>query len=409
MPRHGLIVGGLPWEFAFADGQVLRAKPAGPVAPPVANVAEAVRLALEAPVDFPPLRQALTPDDDVAVVVRPTLNRLPEILAALLNHILSAQVQPERVVLIPAAAPGERTVDLKADLPAPLQSVRVVAHDRADQKGLAYLAGTEGGRAVYLNRHLVDAGQVVVVGQLRFDPLFGYRGGLDEFFPLLSDAATWQEFALHPSDTMPGTRDSGTAAEANEVGWLLGLPFLLQVLEGEGNDVASVLAGTQASLQAKGQRLLDRQRRLVVGRSADLVLATLAGDPARQSLVEVARAFAAASRVVRPGGTIAVLSAAAGEAGPGLAHFRGADTPIAGLRQAKQHHAADFVTLWELASAAQHARLFLHSRLPAEQVEEIFITPLDDATQVQRLIEEADTVLLLPDADRTLASLEGHR
>ncbi len=55
------------------------------------------------------------------------------------------------------------------------------------------------------------------------------------------------------------------------------------------------------------------------------------------------------------------------------------------------------------ASAAARARLYLLSGLPAEVAEEAFATPLEQAPEVQRLLDAADSYLFLADADKTLA------
>jgi hypothetical protein len=63
----------------------------------------------------------------------------------------------------------------------------------------------------------------------------------------------------------------------------------------------------------------------------------------------------------------------------------------------------DAASVWELASAAQFAQLYLLSDWPRETVEEMFMVPLDHAGQLQNLVNSADSCLFLPDAHKTLA------
>src|SRR4029077_21079746 len=81
----------------------------GAVAPAVADVSAAVRDSLDHPVDYPPLRRALTPDDHVAVVVDESLPDLASILSPLLEHLLSAHVTPDAVTLVCAERHPNRT------------------------------------------------------------------------------------------------------------------------------------------------------------------------------------------------------------------------------------------------------------------------------------------------------------
>jgi nickel-dependent lactate racemase len=404
MPRVEVPFGNEVVTLEFADGALLQPRAAAPAAKRLPDVAASVREALEAPTDFPPLRRALTPDDHVAITVPASLHQLPAILKAVIEHVLSAGVRPQNITVLTSTGEEQRQ-QLALELQPEVPGASIVAHRRAEAAEHAYLAGTAAGRAVYLDRHLVDAGQVIVIGKIPYDSLFGYRGGLDELFPTFSNEATWMEFQARPPQNLGGGSGGAAAAEAREIGWLLGLPFLVQVLEGPGDSVTQILAGTADSLGARSHELLDEQERLRVGRYADLVVATITGDAAQQTFADIARAFAVASRVVKAGGAIAVLSRASVEPGPGFAYLSGAEAPVDGLRLARQHHAAELNSIWQLATAAEHARLFLFSDLNKDTAQELFITPLESPEQVQKLSQESAITILLPDAQRCLVKL----
>jgi hypothetical protein len=70
------------------------------------------------------------------------------------------------------------------------------------------------------------------------------------------------------------------------------------------------------------------------------------------------------------------------------------------LRQNTPH---DLAAAWQWANAAQQASIFLLSGLAGETAEELFAAPLDDARQVQRLLSGNGSVVVLPDAHKTLA------
>jgi hypothetical protein len=55
--------------------------------------------------------------------------------------------------------------------------------------------------------------------------------------------------------------------------------------------------------------------------------------------------------------------------------------------------------------AARHASLYLLSDLPGEFVEEMFATPLQQARQVQRLLDAGGSTLILDEADRMLVDV----
>jgi hypothetical protein len=56
--------------------------------------------------------------------------------------------------------------------------------------------------------------------------------------------------------------------------------------------------------------------------------------------------------------------------------------------------------LW--VGAARRARIYLHSGLSEDATEELFAVPLEDATQVQRLLGEGGSCLVLEDAHKVV-------
>jgi nickel-dependent lactate racemase len=370
-------------------------------------VAEATRRAFEVPLEFPPLRKALTPDDHVAIIVREETSQLANLLVPTLEVLRQAGVKDGNVTfLCPPRVPGVSPAPWQSELPPDLQTITVEVHDPAHRDKLAYLASTKSGRRVYLNRSLVDADQLIVVGRFGYDPMLGYAGGLSDLFPALSDEATRGEFAMKLSEAPPGARPRPVWQEIEEISWLLGMPFLLQVVEGFGDGVLHVLAGLASAVTREGQRLLDQQWRVVVDEAPELVVATLSGEPARHSFADLTAAMASAARVVRPGGRIVLLTRVGGELGPCIEYLRQAEDPAQGLALVRQHKLPDATSAWQLATAAQHAQLFLLSNVAQETAEELFVTPLDSPGQVQRLIDDAISCLILPDAHKTMAVLK---
>jgi nickel-dependent lactate racemase len=374
-------------ELEVAESRLL-APPAA--VPALADPAAALKAALESPIDFPPLRQALTPDDHVVVVVDERLAALGRLLPPLLESLEAAGVGPAAVTLLcPPSTAGQPWLE---ELPDAFEDVRLEVHDPAERKKLAYLATTRGGRRLYLNRTLVDADQVVVLSARRYTAT-GSAGAEAALFPALSDAATRAELADRPA-----------AAEMTEAQWLLGQPFLIEVIEGAGDGVAAIVAGA-AGVGDESRRRLARWR-VAVPRPADLVVAALGGDPARHTFADLSAAAACAASVVRPDGRIVLLTQAAPQPGPGGDVLLGAEEPQEAVerlqRQARPEQAAALA--W--ARAACQAHLCLVSGLADDTAEDLFATPLSGAGPVQRLLDAAGSCLLLPDAHRARAVIE---
>ncbi len=386
-------------EFDVRDEAVLAAN-RHPQVQPVADVQSAVREAIENPIDFLPLRRALTPQDRIAVVVDEELPDLGSILTPIIEHITSAQVDPSDISLVcPASNKTQPWLD---DIPDAYQDVRLEMHNPSERNHLAYLATTQRGRRIYVNRTVVDADQIIVLTGRRYDPLFGVAGAETLLFPTLSDAETrtklGRKLSIEPVTETPWP----IRQEAIEVCGLLGMPFFVQVIEGVNPDVLHVVAGLSATTH-EGLRLLDECWRVEVDAHADCVIASIGGDPKQHQLIDVARAFASASRIVKPNGRIFLLSAASPEQDETTRMLSTADEPEDVLTLLHEQKLPNMEAAFLWAHAARQASLYLLSGMPEEVAEELFTTPVHDLGEVQRRLSGDERFVFLPDAHKTMA------
>jgi nickel-dependent lactate racemase len=375
------------------------------VTPPESAVddpAAAVQAALDEPFDYPPLRRALTPDDQVTVVVDEQLPNPGQLLVPVLEHLTEAGIAAEAVtILVPPSTTGQPWVN---DLPDAFQEARVEVHDPANRKSLRYLATTRGGRRLYLNQRIVDADQIVVLAGRHYDPVHGYSGAEGAIFPALSDVETREEVGGHGQLALPEAELWPAAQEATEASWLLGAPFFVQVIEGSGDGVAAVIGGsTEAS--DEGRRQVELRWSHEVAAAADIVVASISGDPARRTFDDLAAAAACAARVVRSGGRIVLLSEIATPPGPEFDRLRGVDDPGEVASELGAAPKLEQLAVARWAGAAAHARLTVLSGLDSETLEELSATPLESPGQVQRLLDAGGTCLFLEDAHKAVAIL----
>ena len=371
--------------------------------PSLSDPAAAVSAALEKPLSFPALRRALTPDDHVAVAVDERLPHLAQLLVPILEHVTGAGVAPHAIALVcPASSSQQAWLE---ELPEAYEDVQVESHDPANRKRLSYVATMRRGRRLYMNRTIVDADQVVVLAAVGYDPLLGYTGSEGFLYPAFGDEETQQAMCEHLTGAIPSAKHWPVRREATEAAWLLGAPFFVQVIEGPGEDLVHVIGGPADSSE-QGQQLQDAQWRIHVAEAAGTVVAALNGDPQRQSFADLARAAACAARVVRTGGRIVLLAQGMPQLAIGAALLRQASDPAQALTLLRQHKPADMAAAFQWAQAAEQARIYLLSGLPDDTVEELFAVPLQHAGQVQRLVNEGGSVLVLNDAHKMLAVVQ---
>jgi nickel-dependent lactate racemase len=326
---------------------------------------------------------------------------LAVVLTQVLEHLRAAQITPAAITLVcPTSSSSQAWVD---DLPDAFQDVRIEIHQGSDRKKLAYLATTRQGRRVYLNRTAVDADQLILVSRRRYDPVVGVRGAETDLYPFLSDDATREEMGTKLSHKPPGKAPWPIRQEAREVAWLLGAPFLVQVIEGSGSEILHVVAGPVESSDA-GQALLDARWRVEVDRAADLALGSIVTGDRPTIFAEIAQAFWTLTRVVKPGGRIALLTDAAPPLDRVVELMRTWEDPVQAQKLLLKEKPADLIAGLQWTSAAETAKLYLLSGIAGEAVEEMFATPLESAGQAQRLLGDGSCALI-PDAHKTLAIL----
>jgi nickel-dependent lactate racemase len=398
--RMDLPVGRATWTIDIPPGKLVPVRPAAIPSVPTAEPRDLVRAALEAPFGFEPMRRAFTPDDRVAIVFDSALPVAAELLAGVLDHLRTAGIEPAAVTVV--TPPGSPTGWID-DLPDEYADVTAETHDPVDERKRAYLATTRSGRRVYLNRTLVEADASVVLTGRGYDPLTGYAGAEAAVFPGLAAAEPGPPPEIEKK--APDPEPTGLRAESFEIAFLLGTPFLVQVIEGADDAVQEVVAGLLDST-AEGVRRQDARWRGTIPERVPAVVAAVSGSPERVTFLDLAKAAACAARVVEKGGRIAVLSDAAPALGEGAALLRGLGGPESATKRLDRLNPTDRAACVLWAWAARRASLFLASGLPDDVVEELFATPMHSPAEVGRLAAAADAVVVIPDAHKAMITVE---
>lgn len=191
-----------------------------------------------------------------------------------------------------------------------------------------------------------------------------------------------------------------------EVAWLLGIQFLVQVVPGPRALVLEVLAGSVAALLDEAPRRCEAAWHHVLANSADLVIAAIGGGPAQQTWDNVARALVMATRAVNENGAIVLVTNLAVRPGSALRRF-GRWTEDEPPPKGRKHDIEpDLVPAQALLAARQRAHIYLLSRLSEGAVEAIGAIAISDPNDVGRLLQRHASCLVLGDAQFATLSLE---
>ena len=386
-------------ELELPDEQFVAAW-RGPAGHARSDSAEIIRAALQAPRDFPPLRQIIVPGDRVTIALDPAISEAGPLLGAISETLREAGVEAGSLtVLLSSGSLGE----LEQSLP---QGASLAVHDPDDRGQMAYLATTKHGRRIYLNRHVTEADMVVPVGRLAFDPILGYSGPWSVLFPGLTDRESMKahrslfrvDSDAHQEKSMRANRD-----ESFEVSWLLGTQLHVGVVPAVRGYI-ELVAGRDNSVCDQGVAWLEQHWTFRTDSRAEIVVAGIGRPGDETSLDALAEGLSTATRLVQHGGKIIVLSRAAGSVGPALGCLLDASDAERGKSRLRGHESdQDFQIASRIAQAVSWADVFLYSGLPCDLVEELSMVPIEKPEQARRLVAQGGSASFVSQADRTRA------
>lgn len=367
---------------------------------PSSRFAEELEEALSTPLEFPPLEQAVIPDDQITLALDLGTPEAASLMAAVWNMFAKRNVQPENVMIVqPPNETGGDYADPRSQLPKSVrEQIGWKIHDPTQKNSCTYLATSSGGERIYLSREVAEADVVISIGQISFDPVLGYRGTNSVMFPGLSDeeashrARGQGHRELSPDDERP------LRQMIDEIGYLLGTQFSIQVTPSAGGGVSRIIAGAMEAVLREGKQQLTNDWLVELEERADLVVAAVDADAGGHGWQQIGSALAAARNLVARDGKIVILSELAEEPGEGLNLLSQCESPGDAIGPLRKMSPADLLPATQLAAAADWAQVYLLSQLPSDQVEDLFMVPLENEKEVQRVLDNAGDCVFLSSA-----------
>jgi len=387
---------------------VLSAECGTPRRRPLDDVAAAAADALGDPLDYPALGQMTTPGDRIVLALGQGVPQVAQIAATVIRTLVDAGVGADGITVLQTAE------DAAHDLgdPSGLLDDRIAArltlatHDSEDRKQLAYLATTDAGEQILLDRSIHDADLVLPIGCVQSPAAPGYYGVHGAVFPAFSDRRTLRRYRSLGSLDERGKLKKGLIRDVEEVAWLLGINFTIQVVPGGNETVLHVLAGQSDAVARRGRELYDDAWSCTVPGQARLVVLGIDGDARRQTWVDFGRALHAAAGLVEDGGSIAVCCELADAPGPALRRLIGAESRDSALRKIRKERPVDALPAAELARALDRGKVYLLSRLEASTVEELEMIHVGSPDELARLARLHDSCILLSNAPHATVAVE---
>jgi nickel-dependent lactate racemase len=370
--------------------------------PTLDDPALAVREALANPRDYPALAAATVPGDHIAVAVDSNVPQLRSILRGVIGAMLDADVPPAMITIVSADGIENRD-ELDRDLAEMgAGGVKFALHDPDDEQALAMVGVNSHGEPLRMNRTLAEADFVLPIG-VGQSPTANGEGGekFASLFPRFSTREAADRMKAQAASESP-KQHKRRSKEIDEAGWLLGVGMTLSVVPAAAGGVAAVIAGDpQAVAQAASEQSRAVWER-PAERQGDLVIATVVGDRREQTWENLARALSAAAPLVEPGGAIALYTELdQSPSGPLNRLLEAVDFGDV-QRELMQDDAVEAHPAMMLARALDFGPVYLRSRLPADVVESLGMTPIEDDNELAHLAAGRAHCVVVEEAQRVI-------
>jgi nickel-dependent lactate racemase len=319
------------------------------------------------------------------------------VIAGLFEEFAKREIDPADVTILQPVSPlAEKPADPRTSLPASAQAVvRWHIHDPLPEDSCTYLATTADGERIYLSKELVDADVTILVGAVEFDPLWGYRGLQSSIYPGLSNIESLKKAHGQPHEELQSDDVRPLRQKADEIAWLLGVHFAVGIVPASEGGGSQVFGGPAESVLKKSQQALNARWRFETTEPPELVLVSVDRDASGHGWHELATALRTAKSIVAKDGKIGVLTELNSPLSEGLQLIRDSRKPRDAMRPLRELSPPDLGTATALAKAVEWANVYLLSNLEPDLVEDMFMVPMANTDEVQRLIGGEDSIAII--------------
>ncbi len=294
-------------------------------AAPLTDEPAAIAAALDNPTAGPALedlaRGCGTAAISVCDITRPAPNRVT--LPPVLERLERAGIARQNITILIATglhrpAPPEEIVSIVGE--RIYKNYRVENHFARQQPDHRDLGRTSRGTPVWIDRRFTDAGLHITLGFIEQHLMAGFSGGRKLIAPGLAYQDTIG--SLHSPMFMRDARaiegsidDNPLHAELLEIAAMARHDFALDVALAPGRRICGVFAGEPRASHAAGIAFVRDKTTASIPKLFDAAITSAAGYPLDLTFYQTVKGITAASHIVRPGGSILVVSACAEGAG----------------------------------------------------------------------------------------------
>lgn len=274
-----------------------------------------IRNALAQPINSSSIQDMVNPKDKVLILVDDYTRVTPAsiIIPYIIEELAKAGITKNSIKFMIALGTHRPMNDeelVKKLGKEIIENYEVLQHKWDDEKEIRNIGTTKNGTEILINRHVLDADFVIGIGQIFPHRIAGFSGGAKIIQPGVCGKVTTGQThwlaAKYDGEEIEGIIDNPVRQELNEIGYKVGLKFIVNVVLDADDNLIAVVAGDPVEAHKAGAQISSSYLCLEMTERPDVVL--IEAYPADIDLWQVGKAIYAAGTCVKEGGVIIVVS-----------------------------------------------------------------------------------------------------
>jgi nickel-dependent lactate racemase len=282
---------------------------------------------------------------------------------------------------------------------------------------LASVGKTSTGLDVWVNRRVKEADFVITTGRVDFHYLAGYSGGRKSILPGVASYETIRNNhkKLVRNGVYIGQTDGNVIAqEMAEAASLLGIDYLLNVVETPGRDIAQIFSGNPEGAFQEAVHYFVAARRVCIPERADCVIVSAGGFPQDKNFYHTHKSVNLAMQALKKKGSIILI----GQCAEGFGNEKFMQLMLEHEIEALLHYPEDKIDVgghraFLTARILKDHGVYVLTDLDPDMVRRISFTPIrsidEGIAAVKSVHGDRLKTLVIPNGKAVLPSLNGRK
>lgn len=327
-----------------------------------------------------------------------------EAIPRILDELRSTGVEDSNITFVTASGmhdPMSRE-DLERKLGKDIVAkYRCISHDGGDWDNLVLMGISPQGTPIWINKYVAEADYRIALGRIYLHEAYGYEGGYKMILPGVSgfDTIVRDHSFNFSADSIEGIHDNPSRREADSIGKMVGIDFLINVVVNSSGQPIKAFCGETTMVHQLGIEYGDREVWAAeIQQKADVVVASPGSGNVPKTGYDLQTLYRAARAAKESGIIICVANRE-------TTFEAKVDEPLSEilrLHEKRNWDLSEREIQWRIKSL--RGKFYHYRKVQEVQKRKVILTPNPGAA-LQNVVEQAGSdiwLVVLPEAKTTL-------